>query len=139
YQGLYPGVDLVYYGTAQHQLEYDFVVAPGADAQAIRLGFSGADRLTVDAQGALVLDTPQGPVRQHRPLIYQEVGGKRQPVDGNYFVDGAQQVGFQLGAYDRGRPLVIDPTLSYSISFPTGNSLGIAVDAAGNTYLTGYT
>jgi hypothetical protein len=72
YQGVYPGIDLVYHGT-QRQLEYDFMVAPGANPQAIRLSFRGAQSVEIDAQGDLVLHTAAGEVREHRPVLYQEI------------------------------------------------------------------
>ena len=99
YAGVHPGVDLVFYGTSR-QLEYDFVVAPGADPRAIALAFEGLDRLEVDTRGDLVLHTPAGEVRQPRPVIYQEMGGARRPVAGEYVVDGEGRVGIRLGAYD---------------------------------------
>jgi hypothetical protein len=83
YQGVYPGVDLVYYGN-QNQLEYDFIVKPGADPDQIRLSYSGAEKVEVDKSGDLVLHTPGGDVRQHKPVVYQEVSGKRVPVEGGY-------------------------------------------------------
>lgn len=83
YGDVYPGIDLVWYGT-QGQLEYDLVVRPGADPTRIVLGFRGADQLALDAQGDLVLHTPLGPVHQRRPVIYQEVEGVRREVSGSY-------------------------------------------------------
>src|SRR5207244_2215130 len=76
--------------------------------------FQGADRLEVDAQGNLVLHTAGGAIRQRRPVIYQEVGGRRVGIPGGYVLKDGQQVGFGVAAYDRGRPLVIDPVLFYS-------------------------
>ena len=76
YRDVYPGVDVVYYG-AQRQLEYDFVVAPGADPTRIRLAVTGAEALNIDATGDLVLWTAGGALRLHKPLIYQESGGAR--------------------------------------------------------------
>ena len=141
YQDLYPGIDLVYYGT-QRQIEYDFVVRPGADPNRIVLGFEGADRLDVDAHGDLVLHTAGGVVRQRRPLIYQEVDGVRRAIPGGYVKLDGTQVSFRVAAYDTRRPLVIDPALVYS-TFLGGSApdfgLGIAVDAAGNAYVTGET
>lgn len=113
YEGVYPGVDLIYYGT-NRQLEYDFALAPGADARRIRLRVEGSGALRVDADGDLVLPTPAGEVRQHAPRAYQEVDGARRAVPCRYVLRGARGVGFELGAYDRARPLVIDPVLSYS-------------------------
>src|SRR5256885_3563981 len=110
YQNVYPGIDLVYYGN-QRQLEYDFVVAPGANPKKIVLGFKGADKLEIDAQGDLVLRTAGGDIRQHRPLIYQEIDGIRQEIDGGYVRKGANRVGFRLAAYDTARLLIIDPVV----------------------------
>ncbi len=140
YEGVYPGVDAVFYGH-QRQLEYDFIVAPGADPKAIRLEFSGAKSVKLDENGELVLATAAGDVRQHRPVIYQEVNGARQTVAGGYKLKGNQAV-FELGAYDTNLPLVIDPVVSYATFFGEPNkdaTKSIAVDVAGNVYLTGVT
>src|SRR5258706_11735764 len=113
YRNVYPGIDLVYYGN-QRQLEYDFVVAPGADPNKIVLGFKGADKLEIDAQGDLVLHAAGGDIRQRKPVIYQEIDGVRQEVAGRYVRKGANRVAFHVAAYDTCRPLVIDPVvLSY--------------------------
>src|SRR3989442_11717625 len=85
YRDVYPGVDLVYYGN-QRELEYDFVVAPGGDPQAIRLGIEGAEKVQIDAQSDLVLHTDEGDVRLHKPTVYQEVDGAKQPVAGHYLL-----------------------------------------------------
>src|SRR5437879_6615727 len=88
YERVYPGIDLVYYGN-QRQLEYDFVVAAGADPKRIVLGFQGTDKLEIDAQGELVLHAPGGAIRQHKPVIYQEADGVRQEIAGSYVRKGA--------------------------------------------------
>ena len=141
YDDVYPGIGLVYHGR-QRQLEYDFVVAPGANPQRIRLAFAGVSALQVDADGALVLDTAAGQVRKPRPVIYQEIEGVRRAVDGRYVVDDADRVGFELGRYDPTHTLVIDPLVLYS-TYLGGHAdeaaAGIAVDAAGNFYVTGTT
>ena len=142
YEGVYPGVDVVYYGN-QRQLEYDFVVAPGANSRAIRLNFEGASRLRIDENGDLLLTAGNGEVRQHKPVMYQEADGRRQEVTGRYVLAARRQVRFELGAYDVGKPLVIDPVLSYSTylggggGYESGND--ITVDAAGNAYVVGET
>ena len=141
FEGVYRGIDLVYYGT-QRQLEYDFVVAPGADPSAIRLGFAGAEQLAIDSQGELRLHTAAGDIRWHKPTVYQEVAGVRQVVDGHYTLKGGTAVGFELGSYDPHHALVIDPVLVYSTHIGgSGDDLskGIAVDASGNAYVTGFT
>jgi hypothetical protein len=138
-RGVYPGVNLVYYGN-QRRLEYDFTVAPGADPGAIRLAFPGAESATLDDQGNLVLQTAGGAVVEQAPVLYQEAGGVRQAVSGHYVLEENGQAGFAVGSYDQSKPLVIDPILSYS-TFLGGSGLdvgrGIAVDAAGNAYVTG--
>ena len=141
YENVYPGISLVYYGN-QRQLEYDFVVAPGADPQRIRLTVSGAQKLTVDAQGNLVLRSAAGDVQLLAPKIYQQISGQKQQVTGKWNLESNNVAGFRLGAYDRTQALVIDPVLMYS-SFLGGsqkNKLSrIAIDAAGNAYVAGYT
>ena len=141
YDDVYPGIALVYHGREQ-QLEYDFVVAPGADPRLIRLAFAGVDALQIDGDGALVLDTPLGPLRKPRPVIYQERDGVRETVAGNYVVDAGGSVGFAVGPYDATHTLVIDPVLVYS-SYLGGHGDdvpdGVAVDAAGNLYVAGTT
>jgi len=142
YRNVYPGIDLVYYGN-QRQLEYDFVVTPGADPNRIVLGFKGANKLEIDAEGSLVLHASGGDIRQHKPVIHQNVDGVRRDIGGGYVRKGATRVGFRLAAYDTTRPLIIDPVvLSYS-TYLGGNAgdfgAAIAVDAGGNAYVTGNT
>ncbi len=140
YSEVYPGVDLVFYGN-HRQLEYDFVVSPGADPNRIRLAFDGVERLTVDPSGDLVLTTAVGEIRQRRPDAYQTHGSTRRAIAANYVLRG-HEVSLQLGAYDRSQALIIDPVIVYSsylggTSDDVGN--GIAIDAAGNAYVTGET
>jgi len=140
YPSVYRGVDLVYYGN-QKQLEYDFVVAPGADPAAIKLQFDGAKRVKVDGQGDLIVSAPGGDLRFHRPVVYQDVNGKRVIVAGGFRASG-QRVSFDIGRYQRDLPLVIDPVLSYS-TYLGGSSndqaVGIGVDGSGNVYVGGTT
>src|SRR5712691_10357855 len=141
YQDLYSGIDLVYYGN-QGQLEFDFIVAPGAVPQRIRLGVEGADRLGLDAQGDLVVHTGGALVRLQQPHVYQMANGVRQEIESRYVLNDHHQVEIWVAAYDTHKPLVIDPTLAYS-TYLGGNSLdegfGIAMDGAGNAYVTGQT
>jgi hypothetical protein len=141
YHEVYPGVDLVYYGN-QRQLEYDWVVAPGADPAVITLAFQGNENLSLDAQGELVLHMGGGDVVEHAPVLYQDSAGGRQPVAGRYLLEAPDRVGFAVAAYDHSQALVIDPVLSYSTYLGgSGSDTGatIAVDASGNAYVTGYT
>ncbi|MGB2898763.1 MAG: SBBP repeat-containing protein, partial [Candidatus Acidiferrum sp.] len=141
YKAIYPGADLVYYGN-QQQLEYDFVLAPGADPRIIRLAIAGSEKLEAGTDGGLVLRTTGGEVRLHKPIVYQQVSGTRKEVTGRYVLRGKREIGFEVAAYDANRPLIIDPVLSYSTYL--GGSAGdfgnaIAVDASGNAYITGFT
>jgi len=141
YQGVYPGIDLIHHGT-QGRLEYDFVVGPGAEPGAIRVEFQGADGIVVDAHGDLVLHTAVGDLRQRKPAIYQDVNGVRRAIAGDYVVLGPRRVGFQVAAYDRSRPLIIDPVLLYS-TYLGGSGFevcyDVAIDATGNAYVAGST
>ncbi|WP_295584649.1 SBBP repeat-containing protein [uncultured Lamprocystis sp.] len=141
YENVYPGIDLVYYGN-QGELEYDLVVAPGANPKVIALAFDGADAQRLDASGNLVLSLQGGELVQQAPRVYQEANGERTPIPARYLLADNQQIGLALGDYDPTRTLVIDPVLSYS-TYLGGTGIdrinGIAVDAAGNTYVTGQT
>lgn len=141
YNEVYPGIDLVYYGN-QEQLEYDFVVAPGADPSVIRLAYAGAEKVEVDQNGDLVLKTSIGELRQHKPILYQEVEGARREIAGNFVIKGENEVGFEIGDYDASHPLVIDPTLSWATLLGgSGDEIARAVasDFEGNAYVTGAT
>ncbi|MGB7923464.1 MAG: Ig-like domain-containing protein [Pyrinomonadaceae bacterium] len=141
YAQVYPGIDIVYYGN-QRQLEYDFIVAPGASPANIRLAFSGAlERLEIGPQGELVLSLKEGvAVRSSKPLVYQEREGVRHEVAARYTLLSKTEVGFEIGDYDRTRPLVIDPVLVYSTYldfFNTSLNSGITTDSSNNVYVTG--
>ena len=141
YSDVYRGVDLLFYGN-QNLLEYDFIVSPGADPGVIALGFEGMTGMRVDENGDLILRTDAGEVRQSRPVVYQQIDGGKQMIPAAYLIKGEKQVAFQIGNYDRSKPLVIDPTLAFSTYLGgSGSDLGedIAVDSAGNAYITGGT
>jgi uncharacterized protein (TIGR03437 family) len=139
YASVYPGIDMIFYGQGQ-LLEYDFVVAPGADARRIRMNFAGARAVRVNEQGELVLQLASGEVRQRPPVAYQEVDGERRVIPARYHLYGKNQVGFTLGAYDRRQTLWIDPVLEYSTFLGGDRSdqgLAVAVDGEGNAYVAG--
>ncbi|MCL5742524.1 MAG: SBBP repeat-containing protein, partial [Acidobacteria bacterium] len=138
YRQIYPGIDLIYYGN-QDRLEYDFVVAPGADPKAIQLGFRGTVGVKLDAEGGLVLEAGAGQLRFEKPYVYQEVRGRRRSIEARYVLLANQRAGFSLADYDRSLPLVIDPVLVYSGTLAAGNGRGIAIDYTGSAYITGFT
>ncbi len=145
YRDIYPGVDLVYYGS-QGGFEYDFTVAPGVDPRAIGLVIDGA-RTRIDRKGNLILKVTGGEIQFHKPEVYQQ-DPERTPVKGRYLLRG-NRVSFELAAYDRSKPLVIDPVVTYSTYlggtldfFGNGaetDGFGIAVDPSGNIYVAGST
>lgn len=154
YRQIYRGIDLMYYGT-QRQLEYDFIVAPGADAKQIALEFSGA-KPELGPDGDLVLTLDGAPLSFRKPFVYQvneKMGGKKEVVAATYKLTG-DRVRFTLGRYDHTRALVIDPVLNYltylggantdqvgnTTYSPSGNpTQGMVVDQTGNVYVTGRT
>jgi hypothetical protein len=142
YDGIYRGVDLVYHGADERQVEYDFVVAPGTSPKVVRLRFEGVSGLSLDGAGNLVLHAPGGDVTWKAPVAYQEVRGARHEVGARYVLGNKGEVGFKVARYDGRRPLVIDPVLVYA-TYLRGNASdrasAIAVDGAGNAYVTGTT
>jgi Domain of unknown function DUF11/Beta-propeller repeat len=161
YRDVYPGVDLVYYGN-QGRLEYDFEVEPGADPNVVALKFQGPRNLRIDTAGDLVLAVGDSNVRLQAPRVYQKFGAEERKVAGRFTLRGQEkdEVGFQLGAYDRSRALIVDPVLVYStylggsgneacsiiapitvagLAAPPAGCPAIAVDAVGNGYVAGST
>ncbi len=140
FRGVYPGIDTVFHG-ADGELEYDFVVAPGADPGAIRFRFDGTDRVALDGLGNLRLETASGTVVQKAPRVLQGDGPRRHEIAGRFVVAG-NEARLDLGPYDRGQPLLIDPVLSYS-TYLGGKGWdqidGLAVDPNGDAYVTGIT
>ena len=141
YQNVYPGVDMVFHGQ-QDALEYDFDVQPGSDPRAIQMSIAGADQVSMDAQGDLLLTAGDATLTAQPPNIYQEIDGQQQEVAGQYQLLGGNTIGFTLGSYDTTQPLVIDPVIIYS-TYLGGNgsdaAYGLAVDSSGDTYVAGET
>ncbi len=138
---VYPGVTLIYYGQ-ERQLEFDFVVSPGADPSCIGFNIVGADELAVDQAGDLILKVDGEELRQHAPISYQVVDGQRAAVKSSYRLAGRDRVEFQLGTYDRAYTLVIDPVFNYATYFGGSGqdtAWDVAVDAEGAAYLAGAT
>ncbi|MGC1107467.1 MAG: hypothetical protein WA876_13100 [Candidatus Acidiferrales bacterium] len=127
YVGIYPGVDLVYYGR-EGRLEFDFVVSPGADPTAISLKFTGGERISIDRNGDLRLTSHHDFLLLHRPVIYQIEHNSRRPVQGGFVLLDNNRVSVQVSRYDRSKPLIIDPVLTYS-TYLGGNAGGIAMES----------
>lgn len=152
YKNVYPGIDLVYYGNQSGQLEYDFIVAPGADPNTITLAVQSSEDAAkapgiaaprVDADGDLVIPSASADLRLHKPLVQQsDAAGSRKLVAADFTLDAANRVRFALGPYDHSQLLIIDPILIFSTYLGGSGSdgaSGIAADGAGNVYVAGGT
>jgi len=144
YEQIYPGINLVFYGN-QGSLEYDFRVAPGADPRQPELEFEGANRLELK-DGALIVRSANrdagNDLRLEPPQVYQQVAGGRQSVAGSFTLRGGNRAGFEIGAYDRSRELVIDPVLTFSTYFGGSgdeHNTFITAPLSGFIYVTGST
>jgi hypothetical protein len=147
FQGVYPGIDLVYYGNQRH-LEYDFLVAPHADPKQIQLHFAGAQSVYVNTAGELIVRMQGRELRWQRPTVYQQDAKGKHSVQARFrqrvLPNGQRSVSFALGHYHADRPLVIDPVLLYSTYLGGTGAYGdranaIAVDNSGSAYITGFT
>jgi Beta-propeller repeat len=135
YRGVYPGIDVVYYGNGQ-QLEYDFALAPGADARAIRMEFRGAGSVRVTPAGDLEVEAGGERLLQKKPAIYQD----GRAIAGRYRLLGHNLLGVRVGGYDHSRQLVIDPILAYATyvgADATAQIAAVRLDAQGRLYITG--
>jgi hypothetical protein len=150
YRGLWPGIDLLYYGTMD-RMKYEFIVYPGADPSRIKLAYRGAESVTLTDEGRLAIATPVGGFEDDVPVAWQEVGGIRPDVAVAYVLDAEEAVpggqrhvyGFEVGEYDESLPLVLDPAVLVYCGYIGGSGsedgTGIAVDSPGNAYVTGIT
>ena len=139
YDDVWTGIDMVWYGT-QSKLEYDFIVKPGSDVSRIKLSFEGAEKIRLDDAGDLIVNSNGEEVKHFAPAIYQKTDGGRVSISGKYIIKGTNEIGFEVGDYDRSKSLVIDPVLVYS-SYIGGDSqdqgFAVAADSSGQAYLAG--
>lgn len=141
YAQIYPGVDLMFYGN-QRRLEYDFTVAPGANPSAIQFTVQGTRKLRINSKGDLLLTADGGSIEFQKPLVYQQVNGRKREIAGRYEILGNQRVRFAVGNYDRSQPLILDPVLNYSTYLggsSDDDSSAIAVDSNKNVIVAGTT
>ena len=141
YRQPWPGTDVVLHENAAHQLEYDLLLAPGADPARARLRYHGAESLRLDpATGNLVVKTAAGLLTEQRPQAWQlDAQGRREPVKCAFELRG-EVLSFRLGRYDHTRPLTIDPTVQFSsyTGAPVENwGFASTYDAQGNLYTAG--
>ncbi len=139
YDDVWPGVDMLWYGT-QTELEYDFVVKPGTEVSSVRLAFEGVEKMRLDDHGNLIVSSNGEEVKHSAPVVYQETDEGRVTVAGKYVVKGGNEIGFEVGNYDRDRALVIDPVLIYS-SYIGGDSsdegFTVAANSNGEAFIAG--
>jgi len=146
YKDLYKNIDISFYGNNK-DLEHDVIVRPGGDPSSVRLAYKGIKGLKITEDGDLEVSLEHGKIIEKRPLIYQEIEGRRVAVEGGYRIlsdkDGAFAYGFEVASYDMTKDVVLDPVLEYSTylggSYDVTGSEGIAIDSAGAAYVTGYT
>jgi hypothetical protein len=144
YTGLYPGVDLIYYGETHRKLEYDLVVAPGADPQQIRFHVTSEREARIGKDGTLELDGAEGTIRLDRPVLYQSIEHGRKMIAGGFVQLAKNEFGFRTKGYDQRKPLIIDPRINlvyatYAGGIHDDQAMDLALDANGAAYVTGYT
>ena len=141
YRGLYPGIDMTYGGDGA-RIKSEFLVAPGGNPAQIRIEYEDAQSVSIAENGDLVVSVKSGELREQTPVIYQNSAAGRVRINGGYRMLAPRTVGFEIRRYDPSRPLVIDPTVSYS-TYLGGSGMsavtGIATDPSGNLYATGWT
>ncbi len=131
YEQVWPGIDVVVYGTEDARVEYDFVVAPGASPDAIRLAFDGQEALDIADDGALVIDTATREMRQQAPIAHQPTPDGHEPVTAAFEITSEDTVTLDLGERDPTLPLVIDPVLEVSSHWgASGSDAGQSVEIA---------
>ncbi|MGE5341638.1 MAG: SBBP repeat-containing protein [Candidatus Omnitrophota bacterium] len=149
YRDLWPGIDLIYYGTV-NQMKYEFVVHPGADPNRIKLAYHGVEKVKENAKGQIEVRTPAGSFQDGTPVASQEIKGQRVSVPIGYALetndkssDSSYTYGFSVGKYDSSQPLILDPAIIIYCGYLGGGDedtgYGIAVDSSGCAYVTGGT
>ncbi len=142
YQEVYPGIDLKYYGNGR-QMEYDFIVSPGADYSKIQIRYDGAESLTIGANGELIITIANGEIIEQPPIVHQIIDGRKVNLAGQYLIGADNTFSFRVDSrYNPAHELVIDPVLEYSTYLggsgdETGSDIAIAAD--GSVFMAGLT
>ncbi len=155
-QDVLPGVSIVAYGNTDG-VEYDVRVAPGVDANSLRLAIAGSgagaassEKVRLDAAGDLIIVLGGRELRMRKPAIYEEWAAtadrplRRKQIEGGYAMAADGRVAFRVGAHDSRATLVLDPSLTVTYNTFLGGAgsdtaRSIALDAVGNVYLGGTT
>jgi hypothetical protein len=141
YQQIYPGINAVFYGN-QRQLEYDFIVSPGASVESIKLKIDGSQKVELAENGDLLIYTTKGLLRKHAPVTYQETDVGRHYIKTEFNLNSNNRISFTVGDYDPAIALTIDPVFSFS-SYLGGERLdraySVATDSEGDIYIAGNT
>lgn len=142
FENIYDGIDLIYYVKGM-EIEYDFIVSPGADPSQIAIEYEGAKTVRIDKAGNLVLETEWGEIVESKPIVYQVTDSNIQFVESSFDLIALNRVGIKIhDKFDSSSPLIIDPVLTYSTYFGGGMneySLGIDLDSEGNILISGIT
>jgi hypothetical protein len=144
YRGIYDGINLRV-REAGEQLEYDLILAPGADLEKVVIRTDGVTAIEVADDGSLLMQTAAGQLRQTPPLTWQELpNGERQIIECRFRKIDARRYGFVAPHRDRSLPLVVDPGLVWSTYLGGGNwdeihEIGAAGDGTGDVIAAGAT
>jgi hypothetical protein len=143
YEDIYKNIDFKVYGN-EKQVEYDWIVKPGADPKVISFKYEQVSNTRIDREGNLVVEAKSGKLMHKKPAGYQVIDGKRVPVKSAFKKVGDNTYGFEVKKYNRDFELIIDPMVCPIYSTYLGGSgedkgYGITIDSEGYSYVTGYT
>ena len=134
----WPGINVDLY--AKHnQVEKFFTINAGADPDLIQVKLQGANDLSLDDQGNLLIHTSPGIVRLTSPIAWQEIDNHRQAINVTYKLNG-NTYGFKIGQYNPTHPLIIDPILQSTYLGGSANDIPYTLvihPSSGKIYVAG--